>query len=101
MKIYLLRLLLVVLLTAVGAVVGCVSTEKIAEPDSSELISLDAAKNLITSGQVSQIFQPHHGCVLPTLKNGRILTFNQPYLDWVVSFVDEQGLRDTVPVAVE
>ena len=98
MKISLLRLLLVVLLTAVA---GCVSTENIAEPNSSELISLDAAKNLITSGQVSQILQPHQGCVLLTLKNGRILTFNQPYLDWVVSFVDKQGLRDTVPVAVE
>lgn len=64
-------------------------------------ISLDAAKELIVAGKVQSIFQPHHGCVVLTLKDGRMLTFEQPYLDWVLSFVSDSGLSNVLPVAVE
>ncbi|MGH8083339.1 MAG: hypothetical protein ACREP7_22370 [Lysobacter sp.] len=64
-------------------------------------ISLDAAKNMIVAGQVQSIFQPHQGCVLLRLKDGRTLTFEQPHLDWVLLFVSDRGLSDVIPIAVE
>ena len=64
-------------------------------------ISLEQAKRLITSGRVKEIFQPHQGCVLLTLKDGRLLTFDQPHLDWVLSFVEQNGLSDDIPVSLE
>ena len=83
---------------ALTLLAGCQTTPpRSEEPD----ISLESAKELIVSGQVQSIFQPHHGCVVLTLKDGRILTFEQPHLDWVLSFVADSGLSNALPVAVE
>ena len=57
-----------------------------------ELIPLEQAKTLITSGQVKAIFQPHYGCVVLTLQNGEYLSFEQPHLDWVLTFVEQLDL---------
>lgn len=67
----------------------------------SSLIPLDQAKALIASGQVKEIFQPHSGCVVLTLQNGKLLSFEQPYLDWVLEFVDDAGLGDSVSTSIE
>ncbi|MDR7135731.1 hypothetical protein J2X06_002949 [Lysobacter niastensis] len=66
-----------------------------------ELIPLEQAKTLITSGQVKEIFQPHYGCVVLTLRNGEYLSFEQPHLDWVLTFVEEAGLEKQIPISVE
>lgn len=66
-----------------------------------ELISLEQAKTLITSGQVKEIFQPHYGCVVLTLLNDEQLSFEQPHLDWVLTFVEEAGLAKQTPIAIE
>ena len=80
--------------------VGCQT-----QPHSSENIrpdiSLDAAKDLMLSGRVQSIFQPHLGCVVLTLQDGQLLTFEQPHLDWVALFVKEQGLAGVIPVSME
>jgi hypothetical protein len=66
-----------------------------------ELIPLEQAKTLIASGKVKEIFQPHHGCVVLTLHTGEYLSFEQPHLDWVLSFVEEAGLEEQIPISVE
>ena len=66
-----------------------------------ELIPLEQAKTLITSGQVKEIFQPHYGCVVLTLQDGQYLSFEQPHLDWVLTFVAEAGLERKIPISVE
>lgn len=86
---------LAMLLVLTGA---CASVERRSpEPD----LTLDEAKTLIRSGAVAEIFQPHQGCVVLTLKNGRLHTFEQPYLDWVLEYVDEAGLRSAIPISME
>lgn len=67
----------------------------------SNLIPPDHAKTLIASGQVKEIFQPHSGCVVLELQDGRYLSFEQPYLDWVLKFVDDAGLGDSVSIYIE
>jgi hypothetical protein len=66
-----------------------------------ELIPLEQAKTLIASGQVKEIFQPHYGCVVLTLHNGEYLSFEQPHLDWVLTFVEEAGLEKQIPISIE
>jgi hypothetical protein len=66
-----------------------------------ELIPLERAQDLITSGQVTEIFQPHRGCVVLTLQNGEYLSFEQPHLDWVLTFVDEAGLTKSISILIE
>lgn len=66
-----------------------------------EVIALDQAKTLITSGKVKEIFQPHHGCVVLTLQSGEYLSFEQPHLDWVLAFVEEAGLARQIPISIE
>lgn len=89
------RLLLGVLLVAL---LGCQTPPaRSRSPD----ISLESAKELILARQVKSIFQPHQGCVLLTMKDGRYLRFEQPHLDWVVSFVADNKLLDVIPVEME
>ncbi len=64
-------------------------------------LSLEEAKALIGSGQVKELFQPHQGCVLLTMKNGTMHTFIQPYLDWVYYYVEQQGLLKSIQVSTE
>ncbi len=64
-------------------------------------ISLDEAKELILTRQVKSIFQPHQGCVLLMMKDSRYLRFEQPHLDWVVSFIADNKLLDVIPVEME
>lgn len=35
------------------------------------------------------------------MKDGRYLRFEQPHLDWVVSFVADNKLLDVIPVEME
>jgi hypothetical protein len=64
-------------------------------------ITLEQAKDLIVSGKVREIFQPHQGCVILTMNDGHLLSFNQPHLDWIYDFVKDKGLLDSVPVSME
>ena len=64
-------------------------------------VTLEEAQALITSGQVVEIFQPHQGCVVLTLKDGRYMSFEQPHLDWVLSYVEENGLSNSISISVE
>jgi len=66
-----------------------------------QLIPLERAKDLITSGQVKEIFQPHYGCVVLTLQNGEYLSFEQPHLDWVLTFVEDAGLTKKIAISIE
>jgi len=71
------------------------------EWDPAPVIPLEEAQILITSGQVKEIFQAHEGCVLLTLHNGERRNFHQPYLDWVLDFLNERRLRDEIPLSME
>ena len=84
-----------------GALLGCSTQGPLVRHNAKPTISLDSAKELIVSGQVQEIFQPHQGCVVLTLKDGKFLTFNQPYLDWILSYVKEHGLAGTIPISME
>ena len=77
---------------------GCTSTRPspVKAAPGTELVSLDEAKSLMVSGQVKEIFQPHVGCVILTLRDGRLLSFDQPYLDWVVHFVRDSKLEGKI-----
>ncbi|MDH5828923.1 hypothetical protein QFW80_00090 [Luteimonas sp. M1R5S18] len=66
-----------------------------------EVIPLEQAKALITSGQVKEIFQPHIGCVVLTLQDGQYLSFDQPHLDWILGFLEERGLDKQIAVSME
>lgn len=81
------------------ALPGCASKSTLS-PSShvidTSLVSLDEAKRLISAGEVESIFQPHQGCVILTLRDGRILSFNQPHLDWVLEFIHDNGLEGKV-----
>lgn len=83
-----------------GLLHGCAGTSQISRSPKPD-ISLEDAKTLIISGQVREIFQPHQGCVLLTLKDDRLVSFEQPYLDWVLHFVDAQGLSKDIMIGVE
>jgi hypothetical protein len=97
------RLLATCVFTFTLAVCGCSSAprQEAAPFIPVELIPLEQAKTLITSGQVKEIFQPHYGCVVLTLLDGQYLSFEQPHLDWVLTFVEEAGLESKIPVSVE
>lgn len=61
-----------------------------------DLIPLEEARSLIASGQVEEIFQPHVGCVVLTLRDGTYVSFNQPHLDWVLGYLRENDLESKV-----
>ncbi|WP_457097225.1 hypothetical protein [Lysobacter sp. P5_B9] len=97
------RLLATCALVLSLAICGCSSApvQSTAPAIPVELIPLEQAKTLITSGQVKEIFQPHYGCVVLTLQNGEYLSFDQPHLDWVLTFVEEAGLAKQIPISIE
>jgi len=85
------------------ALTGCTGKRGMPEFewDPAPVIPLEEAQILITSGQVKEIFQAHEGCVLLTLHNGERRNFHQPYLDWVLDFLNERRLRDEIPLSME
>jgi hypothetical protein len=54
----------------------------------------------LLEGRVETLFQPHQGPVSITLKDGSARCFHQPHLDWVLDFIDRNGLKD-VATAIE
>ena len=58
-----------------------------------QIVSLEQAKQLMLEGHVQTIYQPHIGLVRLTLRSGETLTFAQPFLDWVLGFVTDNGLE--------
>ena len=75
---------------------GCAGVPSSGSAPAPVLIPLDEARALIPSGQVREIFQPHQGCVILTLRDGRVLAFDQPHLDWVLHYVRDHGLEDRI-----
>jgi hypothetical protein len=82
--------------------VGCASSPSGLEAKrrGEPTISLEKAQQLMLGGEVAEIFQPHVGCVILTLRDGRLETFEQPHLDWVLAFVREKKLEH-IPVSME
>jgi hypothetical protein len=77
---------------------GCASAPSTSTgaANQTDLIPLEDAKSLIASGQVKEIFQPHLGCVILIMRDGRYLSFDQPHLDWVLDYVRDNGLESKV-----
>jgi hypothetical protein len=87
------RLLIVsVLVLAFVWVSACVTVHQ----GSSEMIELETAKELIASGQVKEIFQTHSARVMLSTRDGRVSIFDEPYLDWVIHYVSDNGLGSKV-----
>jgi hypothetical protein len=59
-------------------------------------VPLEQAKRLIEEGSVQSIHQPHFGLVDLKLRSGETVRFQQPYMDWVWSFVTDNGLGDRI-----
>ena len=93
----------IVLLSFFLSGLGCVSRSQTSTSSAIPvaLIPLEQAKSLIVSGQVKEIFQPHIGCVILTLKNGQYLSFDQPHLDWIIGFLQERGLDKDISLSME
>ena len=93
-----------VFLVVILVVAGCSGspqvpiTQQATSYEAAEEISLERAQELILSRQVREIFQPHVGPVVLTLKDGRRMSFHQPHLDWVVRFRKEHGVNDVTQV---
>jgi hypothetical protein len=66
-----------------------------------EQVSLEEAKRLIHSGEVKWALQPHQGPVLLRMQDDRWFCFDQPHLDWIIGYLDQHGLSDTFPLAIE
>ena len=78
---------------------ACARTPVVADPRAGhgrDHIPLEQALAMISAGEVRQIAQPHEGCVVLVTRDGRWLTFDQPHLDWILNYVNDNGLRDRV-----
>jgi hypothetical protein len=93
------RIVLVIALVAVGPA-GCAGGPPRHASSQVPLITLEEAKALLLEGRVETLFQPHQGPVSITLKDGSARCFHQPHLDWVLDFIDRNGLKD-VATAIE
>lgn len=81
---------------------ACSSTPRLAAGENTRIVvDLEEAKRLMLSGQVEEVFQPHHGPTTLLLKGGGSRCFVQPNLDWVLGFLKENQLLDKIPVAME
>ncbi|MGO1070648.1 hypothetical protein [Lysobacter sp. CA199] len=94
------RLVLCALMAFAAA---CSSMPKAEPPrqDVRVVVSLDEAKRLMLSGQVEELFQPHQGPTTLMLKDGGSRCFVQPHLDWVFTFLKENGLQDKIAAGLE
>lgn len=78
---------------------ACARTPVVTDPRAGhgrDHIALETALAMISAGEVRQIAQPHEGCVVLVTRDGRWLTFDQPHLDWILSYVNDNGLRDRI-----
>lgn len=96
------RVRYLILSAAIAFASACSSLPESSGPrDGHIVVSLDEAKRLMSSGEVEEVFQPHQGLVTLMLKDGSARCFDQPHLDWVLSYVKDNGLWDKIVLAVE
>ena len=79
---------------------SCVS-HKPTSPDEPEIVSLEVAREMILTGEVESVFQPHFGQVIMILNEGHIVSFEQPHLDWVISLIYDNDLINDIQLATE
>ena len=78
---------------------ACARTPVVADPRAGHgrnHIALGTALAMISAGEAKQIVQAHEGCVVLVTRDDRWLTFDQPHLDWILAYVNDNGLRDRV-----
>ena len=64
-------------------------------------ISLEEARRVLLAQNVVSVWQPHEGDVAMVLASGDSVCFAQPRLDWVVNFIDRNGLTKAVAIIME